>query len=360
MRLQHFSLGGLRVFAEAEFFPGPGINFITGSNGAGKTSLLEAAFILGQGRSFRAPHIESVLRSGSDVGWAFAELAVDSSQTRRVGVARSRGGGWDVRIDGRRSDRLADLAGVFPVLCFDPGSHAWVSGPADRRRRLLDWGVFHVERPPLSLWSSYQRALRQRNEGLRSGDPNLVEIWEPALVTAGEAIDLARRAFLDRWLPAVKQRLAWLSPGLANLRIDYRRGWGKAHPGLAEALFSHRARDRSLGYTVAGPHRAELALRIEDAEARDRLSRGQSKIVALSMLLAMAEVYGAQGGGLPLLLLDDLESELDPERFERVVAWLGDQGAQCLITGVNGVAKQQNAYPYRVFHVEQGRITPLL
>jgi DNA replication and repair protein RecF len=359
MRLRHLSLGGLRVFAEADFFPGSGISWICGSNGAGKTTVLESLFLLSHARSFRATQIESVLREGADRGFVFSEWVGAEGVARRIGVARDRAGGWEYRLDGERVGRVLELAERAPMLCFEPGSHLLVSGPAERRRRLLDWGVFHVERMPVSLWTAWQRVLKQRNELLRHRADDQLDAFDAVLVPIGERLDETRRLFAARWLERCSRVLAWLSPGLAAVDLEYRPGWGRGHSSFSKALLATRLRDLTAGYTGSGPHRADIQMRQGGVEVRDRLSRGQSKILALSLVLALAELFREVHGVLPLLLLDDLCSELDASHAQSVLEYLRRHGAQALVTGVDR-PDWAKATEEVVFHVERGAITPLL
>ena len=358
MRLTHLSLGGLRVFAEAELFPGPGISWLFGINGAGKTSVLEALYTLGHGRSFRSAGLDSVLRDGAERLWISSRWAGAFGE-RQFGAGRARGGTWDLRSDGTRVSRFADLGAEMPMLCFEPGSHALVSGPAERRRRLLDWGVFHVERVPLSVWQDWQRALLQRNQALRNRDRDALDAWDAVAALAGERLNAAREVFASRWLSRVCDVLAVLSAELRDLRLDYRRGWGRSHPDLLSAWSSGRDTDLVHGFTGSGPQRMDIMLRFDGAEARDRLSRGQSKLVAMAMLLALAQEHFEVRARWPLLLLDDLCSELDGARFRFVLEFLRANEVQALIAGVDAPAAGGSPQE-PVFHVERGTITPLL
>jgi DNA replication and repair protein RecF len=254
---------------------------------------------------------------------------------------------------------VLELASRAPMLCFEPGSHALVSGPGERRRRLLDWGVFHVEREPLTLWSEWHRTLRHRNELLRLRSGDQLDAFDPVLAALGQRLDRTRRHFSERWLHRTRVVLAWLSPPLAEMDFEYRSGWGKAYPEYSEALAANRTRDLSAGFTGSGPQRADILMRIDGSFARDRLSRGQSKIVALSLVLGLAEMFLNAHGALPLLLLDDLCSELDTHHAQAVLGYLRSHQAQALVTGVERPEWAQAAAEM-VFHVERGAITPLL
>jgi len=358
-QVSRFGLGGLRVFAEADFVPGPGISWFLGANGAGKTTIVESAYVLGHGRSFRAAQLDALLRPGAESFWVSARTRAPGQGESSLGAQRLASGAWSLRADGRELHRLSDVARRFPVLCFEPGSHVWVGGPSERRRRLLDWGAFHVERSDPELWVNYQRALRQRNAALRSGDLASAEAWEPILSETGEAIASHRSRFFERWAVRAMALLRTWSAALSGLEISLRRGWGERHGSLLDALASQRARDAALGYTYSGAHRADLALRLRGVEARELLSRGQTKTVVLALLLAQMECYRQRFGTAPLLLLDDLCSELDATHTAAVLSCVRDWGCQVWVTGVerpDWAAATNDA----VFHVEQGAVTPLI
>ena len=359
MRFVQLSLGGLRSFAEAEFFPQPQLNWIAGANGAGKTSVLEALYLLGHGRSFRSASLEPVVRAGDQAAWLSAAIErVDGSEVR-AGMRRHRRGEWEVRIDGAMNARLSDLVTLVPILCFEPGSQQLVTGVSERRRRLLDWGVFHVEQVPLEAWRMYQRVLSQRNQALRSRNTDVVDAWEPQLLAAALEITQARSRFSKIWFAAVKEVLAWLSPGLEGVELGFRPGWGQQHESYADALASSRSRDLEQGFTHTGPHRADIGLRFVGADARERCSRGQTKTLALALILGLACCYQRRRGFAPVLLLDDVFSELDAAHATAVMDWLKAHRGQVFVTGVHPPPPSERAR-WALFHVEQGAITPLL
>ncbi|WP_176764113.1 DNA replication/repair protein RecF [Aquimonas voraii] len=357
--MSHISLGGLRVFAGADFFPGPGLSWLVGDNGAGKTSVLEALYALGHARSFRCAHFDSALRTGDHEAFVFTEWLSAGGEVSRIACAKQRGGGWRYRMDGVSVARALDLAARAPMLCFEPGAHAIVTGPAERRRRLLDWGLFHVERAPSGLWSEWLRALKQRNEALRRRDLGALDAYDAVVSQRGEQLTAARSEFVAVWLSEATRTLAWLSPELADLEFGFRRGWGRAHAGLLEALRAQRDTDVQLGFTGSGPHRSDIVLRWQGADARERVSRGQSKVIALALVLSLARLFSQRLGRWPLLLLDDLCSELDQGHASRVLAVLREANAQVLITGVSRPEWGRGPAD-ALFHVERGAITPLL
>ncbi|HKT29407.1 DNA replication/repair protein RecF, partial [Dyella sp.] len=256
---------------------------------------------------------------------------------------------------------LGQLIRECAVVCFEPGSHALIAGSAEERRRFLDWGVFHVEHEFLSTWRRYQRALKQRNSLLRGGgvlDEGVMVPWEQELGRTGLLIDQWRGAYLDALLPFLKEQATLLLPELGTIELRYRRGWAEDQD-LGEILASQRLKDQGRGHTTSGAHRADWAVSFQHAPQREHLSRGQEKLTALVCVLAQAWLDAMHRGEWPIVCLDDLASELDQAHQAAVVDSLRGTPAQVLISGTELPAVLA-AQPIQMFHVEQGRLTPLL
>jgi DNA replication and repair protein RecF len=360
MRLEQLRMCGLRCLTDVSLALDPAINVFVGDNGAGKTSVLEAAFLLSHARSFRSGAREALVQRGMSQLALYAEVRHhDEAAVERVGLGRS-GARWEARINGE-SVSIGQLVQVCAVVCFEPGSHALIAGAAEERRRYLDWGVFHVEPDFLALWRRCQRALKQRNSLLRGGAADgegLFEPWEWELSQAAALLDLQRRAYLDLLRPCLEASMAALLPELGAMELRYRRGWSE-DASLAEQLIMQRGRDLARGHTSLGPHRADWTVSFEQAPLREHLSRGQEKLAALACVLAQAALYARQRGDWPVVCLDDLASELDQVHQAAVVAQLREAGAQVLLTGTELPGALQGI-PARLFHVEQGLISRLL
>lgn len=359
MRLSELRLANVRNVADAEIVLDEGVNEFVGANGAGKTSVLEAAYMLSHGRSFRSVKRESLIRFGEESLSVFAEVT-RSERMRRVGLLRRRGD-WSARLDGQEISALAELLREVAVVCFEPGSHAVVSGGAEERRRFVDWALFHVEHSYVDVASRYRRALRQRNALLRCGGADAeLDIWDHELETAAIRLTDWRADYIARLEPVVCHLSELLVPELGHPSIGYQRGWGQAAE-FVETLRLRRARDRERGHTSAGPHRADWRLTFAHAPEREHLSRGQEKLTALACVLAQARLFKDEIGEWPIVCLDDLASELDSEHQRRVLEWLDGIDAQILITGTSALPALELPHRQRtLFHVEQGSITRLL
>ncbi len=357
MRLSELRIDDFRIIENEVVALGPGWNVFVGANGAGKTSVLEAAFLLSHGRSFRRGLRDSLSRIGSPGFSVFGRLHRTDDVECRLGLAR-RGGKLEARADGETVG-IAALVRNCAVACFEPGSHELISGVAEERRRYLDWGVFHVEQDFLDQWRRYQRALRQRNKVLRDGgSDDYLEPWEIELASTGRRITAQRIAYIERLRPLLEQMIDRFLGELGEFRLVFEPGW-KSEQDLEQALREGRSRDRERGFTGRGPHRADWSLGFERAPRREHLSRGQEKLSALALVLAQAQLYFLQTGEWPILCLDDLSSELDQAHQLEVIEQLRSSQGQILLSGTEfPQALDASTSGLRLFHVEHGRIQP--
>ena len=357
MLIRQLRVKSLRRFEEAELALGSGFNLVTGDNGSGKTSLLEAVHLMAHGRSFRGRVRDGLVRSGDSALQVFLEWQDDRGSVHRSGLQHG-GASWEARVDGRSIGHLGELCQALAVVTFEPGSHALVDGSAEVRRRYLDWGLFHVEHGFLQGWRRYSRALKQRNGLLRQrrSDGEL-DAWEHELALAGEALDQSRQHYVDRLQPHFERLVTALLPAAGLSGLELQSGWRRQDLALADALLLARERDLAHGFTSVGPHRADLRIQLQDLPGKDGLSRGQAKLTALALLLAQAEQLAAQTGDWPILQLDDLASELDQRHQGNLLAWLQGTPAQVLVTGTESPpALAQAGIQARVFHVEHGAV----
>lgn len=353
MHLRSLALENIRNIKAARLEPGPSINVLHGDNGAGKTTVLEALVLLAKGRSFRSGPLAALIGPEQPLFRVVTELVTDEGNDHRLGIERDREG-WRGRLDGETMQHVTAAAGLLPLVIMEPNSHALVSGSPDHRRRYLDWTVFHVKHDFLIEWRRYARALKQRNAALRSGNRALVASLDPQLIGLGESLHAQRAEVFEELAPTFAENLAQLSPSLGKPGVELRSGWGDIP--LAEALESSLERDLELGQTRQGPHRADLLFRVRGKSVRDRLSRGEQKILAAACLLAQGALF-ARVSHVPLMLLDDLASEFDADHLEQVVRSAQALGAQLFVTGTDAAPYKRLAIDKaRLFHVEHGAI----
>ena len=366
MRVTRLDIRGLRRFESVSLTPGPGLNLITGDNGAGKTSVLEALHLMAYGRSFRGRVRDGLIRTGSEAAEVFVEWReVGDARPRKAGL-RHTGQEWQGRLDGENVSQLGDLCAALAVVSFEPGSHALVAGGGEPRRRFVDWGLFHVERKDageafLTLWRRYARALKQRNALLKaSAAAKQLDAWDHEMADTGERLTAHRQRYLEELRERLVEIAADLVPVLGRADLEFLPGWKRSELSLADALLLARDRDRTAGFTSVGPHRADWRIGYAARSHGEVLSRGQAKLTALACLLAQAGDFAARRGEWPVVALDDLASELDRDHQARVLDRLQASGAQVFITGteIPFVMKDRLAC-VSMFHVEHEWIAAL-
>jgi DNA replication and repair protein RecF len=353
MPLGSFRAERFRCLAAVELELDPGANLFVGPNASGKTSLLEAAFFLSRGRSFRTRRRETLIAQGAD-DFLLAGRTLGDLGPVPLGVRATRTG-TEWHVGGAAAGGIADLAEQFPAQVIDPEVHKLLEEGPGRRRRFLDWGVFHVEHAFLATWRRYHQALRQRNAALKqdTGDEDLAA-WEQELSTSGEALAAQRDAYVTR----LATPLARIGTALLDQPISlvHHRGWNADLP-LQDVLSSDRRRDRRYKATQAGPHRGDVVVQVAGRSAKDHVSRGQQKLVAAGLMLAQLELQEQEKPGRSALLLDDPAAELDGDNLARLMALVRAVPAQLWVTSLKpGIADLVS--DARMFHVKQGAVTP--
>jgi len=310
----------------------PRFTLISGPNASGKTSLLEAIYVLGRGRSFRTRRLEHLIRQGTQQFVVFGEV---ETLDRRVpmGVEGSTAG-VRARIGGTKAASLAELALMLPVQIIDPEVHRLIEEGPGRRRRFLDWGVFHVKHTFVGHWQRYQQALKQRNAALKSRQPRtVVSAWDSELVSYGDLVTEARSQYVQSLLP----QAATIGRNLLGmeLRLHYRPGWLR-NQSLSEALQQSWNQDWESGATQVGPHRAELSIRLDGLGVKDRISRGQQKLLAAALLVSQLKLFPVDAPVQPSLLLDDPAAELDDDRLAGLIREVTAHSLQLIVTTLHG------------------------
>jgi DNA replication and repair protein RecF len=314
----------------------PGMVAIVGANGAGKTSILEAASLLSPGRGLRRAAPDEIARRPEALGWKVTAGIATPETTHEVETWAEPGAARLVRLDGKPAAQTA-LGRVLRVLWLVPAmDRLWLEA-AEGRRRFLDRMTLGFRPDHADHTLAYDRAMRERNRLLRDGigDAAWFSALEAQMATAGAAILANRAAALARVLQA--QDGAGTAFPRADLAETYPDGPPPADAaGLAAALAAGRRRDAAAGRSLTGPHRADLAaVYAARGMPAAQCSTGEQKALLVSLILANARALAADGGAAPILLLDEIAAHLDADRRAALQAEVAALGAQALMTGTS-------------------------
>ncbi len=357
--LVKLEIHNLRNIETARMDFGADLNVITGQNAAGKTSLLEAIYLLGRVRSFRTSVADRLIATGQDSYLVLGKFQTHQGQSKTIGVSRQPGS-YQVRMEGETVNRLSDLAGEFPVNILSNDIHNIITGGPGHRRHVLDWALFHVEPGYRGAWQRLNRALKQRNAALRRQLPDAqVTVWDDELINVTAEVDKMRKTYLEALAPTIEKELEWLLAG-RTFTIRYHSGWN-ANLGFADVLGSMLEKDRALGYTQHGPHRADFVLQADGKPVSEYFSRGQIKSLTASFLIGQARLQRSREVPLGAFLMDDFASELDPESQARLLDSLASLQQQIFVTAIqSGPLFDAHPGEIRRFHVEHGVVKELL
>ncbi|NLW05295.1 MAG: DNA replication/repair protein RecF [Pseudomonadaceae bacterium] len=362
MTIQRLSLTNFRNIIAADLQPSEGINLLVGKNASGKTSLLEAIYLLSLVRSFRSKNITKLINHSAEQFTVFAEIKADATTAYSLGIQRKhQEAETEILFRGQKPAGVAELTATLPVQLINPDTFRLLEGSPKERRQFLDWGVFHVEPTFIHYWKRFQRALKQRNSLLRRGriDELELQLWEKELAVNGEQITALRKAYLARLKPLFANLLEKFL-GSQDFALNFQRGWDKTLD-LAESLLASRAKDREQGFTQTGPQRADIRVLIKGYAAMDILSRGQQKLIVSALKLAQGALLSEVRNKQCVYLIDDLPAELDRQHRTIFCEVLEQQSGQVFITGVDADALAEGwQQPESIswFHVEHGQISP--
>lgn len=356
LQLQHF-----RNLKSYKLTFGPRLNLIVGDNAAGKTSLIEAVWALSSGRSFRTAKPQQLIQHDTSELTLFAKVE-QQHQVHAIGLSRSEEKVF-IKVDGEAIQTQAELASKLPVQLLTPESHRLLEEGPKARRQYLDWGCFHQSQPFINAWRHYQRALKQRNHGLKSRLPKeQIELWNAQLIETAHAIDQIREKYVEDLSPYLTEFCQALMPELTVLpECHFRTGWSKSAGTFAQALASNFPKDLQQGHTQYGCHRADIKFRFDGQDALMKLSRGQQKLFVCALLLAQASLYEKTANEAVIMLIDDLPAELDAHHRETLLKLLQALDIQHILTSTDkALIPLLDADNAKVWQLENGQFSELL
>lgn len=356
--LERVAISNFRILREVDLAFASGVNVIHGLNGSGKTSLLEAIYLLGTGKSFRTPKPADYISENARSALVSGEVRVGpGTPSSRLGIEKTARSTL-CRIDGQTVGAASELARHFSVVSLDAQAFRVLDDGPAIRRALIDRALFHVEQHYLETYKRFHRALRHRNEllkqkaSLREG-----EYWNRELAAQAEALDAARRRCVrefNAWIERDPNASRWGAPS-----FEYRPGW-RQEASLEQLLADSWTRDIEARTTTHGPHRAELKILLDGRPAASVVSRGQGKLLICALTAAQCNFITEGTGRRPALLVDDINSELDRDSCKAALSLVLSGHGQAFVTAIEADVLEQSlpSTPDAWFHVERGRITP--
>jgi DNA replication and repair protein RecF len=359
LAIEALSLRAFRNLSAVDLAPGGRFNVIWGDNGQGKTNLLEGIYVLATSKSFRASKPGDVIQHEGDVASVRASIR-EESETREQSVGMKPGARL-ARIEGKRPATLAVYARRTPVVVFHPGEISLSMGGGSERRRLLDRIALYVRAESLDELDRYQRAMRARQKTLETRGSSAADLehWEELMVLHGGAVMAVRAEAAQRLSAASLSAFSQIAAPGADLDVSYAASAPPDARAYRAALAASRAADLRRGGATVGPHRDDLVLRSGGRPVRGLASQGQHRAAVLALKAAEVHVVGEARGARPILLLDDVSSELDRSRTAALFVFLRQQRGQVFLTTTRPELIELSGDDRRDFRVEQGRIFPM-
>jgi len=329
---QRLSIRSLRNLTAVDFEAAPRVNVVAGDNGQGKTSLLEAIYLLATSRSFRTERARELIQDGAE--FAASRGVVQESSSTREQSAVLTANGRRLQIDGKSPRSVSAYATRTPVVVFHPGDLHLVSGAAAVRRTLLDRVALYSEPASGEDRRRYLRALRERQKILEERGPAApdLEPFEQVAATHGARLAAAHERAAEDLVAALQEAFRRMAPGSTELEAHYAPAGSNDVCQAAQRLRESRPVDLRRRRATFGPHRDDIELRIDGRSARQHGSQGQQRILALALKMAELDCVRAARDAHPVLLLDDVSSELDPARTGAVYDFIRKSASQVFVT----------------------------
>ncbi len=360
MQIQSLKIGQLRNISSCQLRFSDQLNIFYGQNGAGKSSLLEAIYTLGNGKSFRTAKHSKVINKEADAFTVFAQF-FNGDTNHKIGLMRERSGDIQIKLDGEKVTKLSSLSKSLPMQILAPEQYELLTKGPSARRKLMDWGVFHVEHSFLLDWQRALKILKQRNQSLKQAtNYKQISPWDKQLVPLSETIHQQRLHYIEQLEPIYQNILSKFLPQIES-RFSLYAGW-KGDESLEEVLLRQFSLDIKTGFTHSSIQKADLKILIDNQLAAEQLSRGQQKLVTIALKLAQLKLMQQKQSSYPVFLLDDIGAELDVNHQQILLDFLAKQPEkqQIFITSVHLDPLKRLIKGYnnaKVFHVEHGQIS---
>ena len=358
MSLIQLSLKQVRNLSDCELKFNSSFNIIEGANASGKTSLLEAIYLISQVKSFRTHRINHIIQHKQPNLQVVAKYLDHCNFTHVIGLERSRGS-TTIHLNKSPISLSSKLAALVPIQIITPESHRLLEDGPKFRRQFLDWGVFHVKHSFLQTWKDYHRILRQRNSALRQNQSkNQVQSWNKPLIEITAEFHNSRVEYLDKLKPIISSFCNKLLS--EDVTIEYQAGWSKDLT-YSDALEASYEQDCQFKHTRVGPHRGDLSLKCNDIAVQVGLSRGQQKLLVCALRLAQVRYLQDFSEQSCIILVDDLPAELDKVHRGQLMDLLNQTKAQIFVTTTDAEFLDSCIdISKTVFHVEHGKVKEVI
>jgi DNA replication and repair protein RecF len=357
MQIKSLEIFSLRNIEHLQINPSPKFNLIYGENASGKTSILEAIYLLGMGRSFRTSNFRKVIQNTQHKLTIHTYLENNEQDNMlSIGAEKDILGANRLRVS-NQDVSIAEVARLLPIQIIHYDSFDLLNGHSKNRRQFFDWGMFHVKHNFLDVWRKFNLALQQRNKALqnRVGRQEL-NAWDEQYIRQAEQVHQLREEQFTIYREYVNQLM--LDFELTGISLKLNGGWD-TNKNLADILSEDVFKDTKNGFTQHGPHKADLIILHNELMAKDVLSRGQQKILITVLKLAQLLMVKSEMNKESIVLIDDLPAELDLSNLTKILTYLNKMGSQSFITAIDPTfLKGQLAnWQHEMFHVKHGRIS---
>jgi DNA replication and repair protein RecF len=336
------------------------LNFIIGDNGSGKSSILEAIFYLGHGKSFRTLKVENLLRHNTKNFTVSARTNNDCHVGVRKGFEQTLTT-TEIKIDGERQSKFSVLAKNIAVQVVTPESFKLFFGGPKQRRKFIDLGLFHVKHHFSDHWKEFSKILKQRNACLRSrADDKTLNYWTDVFCQSSQVIAELRATYVDELTLELRYWLEIMLPTVANeIVIQYLQGWNSKKE-LADVLATYKEKELSSGFSLFGAQKFDVRFLLNSSSIDNLLSRGQQKLFLLALTFAQAKLIEKVNRVKPILLIDDVGAELDKHSRILLDKAIAEIECQVVVTAIDKTAVEQLVPQndnYKMFHVKHGKLS---
>ena len=355
MSLQKLDIYHVRNLQQVSIYPAAKINLIYGNNASGKSSLLEAIHLLGRANSFRSTTVKNVINFAHQDLIVSGKVLFTTGHVSTLGIQHN-GKQLQIRIDEETRHSRSELAYALPLQLIHPKSYQLLDAGPQLRREFMDWGIFNQHTDFLNQWRQFKKALSQRNALLKIRRVNELNVWNHELQQYGTIVANYRQQYLAELMPFFLN-IAQQFLALENLELKLIQGW-EDEALLIDKLVEDQEKDLRYGFTHSGPHRADFKLLLESRKAKDFVSRGQLKLLVLSLKLAQVQHLLENGFQSGCVLIDDAVAELDLDSRSKLLEFLAAMDVQVFMTATerDEFGDLSRIGEYKMFHVKHGDV----